>query len=113
MNDLIHIGTNSKSRVITQGDTLYVHSIYDDKQSLDQNSRIRNSGMMDNGQLSLHNDADIRMSISCPSVEQWTVFKRKHSGSYQLLMSSKEEERMRGAKQLQILHPEWVVYSRL
>ena len=113
MRDIIHTGTNSISRLITEGDKGYIHTIFNDKKSLDQNSRIRNAGLLDRGTFDLHDNADVRMVFSCPSPEQWNLFKKKNQATYDLLMSKLEHERMRGAKQLQLLHPEWCVMERL
>jgi hypothetical protein len=41
------------------------------------------------------------------------LFKRKHPEVYSRLMAKDEPERMKGARELSILHPGWVVYSRL
>jgi len=106
-------GTNGIEKVSVEDGTLYGFTEFYDKQSLNINERIRRSGMLEKGALGLHDNADIRMTISCPSVSQWSYFKKDHPDTYKLLMSSDEQERMSGAKQLQILEPSWVLQSRL
>jgi hypothetical protein len=113
MSDVIEHTRSTLTRVRTNGDQLLVHRTFFDDANLDQNSRIRNSGMLDKAKLGLHDNEDVRAVVSCPSVEQWNLFKRKHPEVYSRLMAKNEPERMKGARELSILHPDWVVYSRL
>ncbi len=106
-------GFNGVEKVGVEDGVLYGLTEFYDKQSLDINQKIKNSGMLEKGALGLHDNADIRMTISCPSTLQWRYFKKDHAETYKLLMSRDEIERLRGAKQLQILEPDWVVQSRL
>lgn len=105
--------SNYDTIVKVEDGKLHAKTTFYDDESLNQNDRIRNSGMLDKAKLGVHQDEDVRMAISCPSVVQWNTFKKKNSATYKLLMSCNETERMRGAKQVQILHPDWVVYERL
>lgn len=106
-------GTNGFEKVCIEDGILYGHTEFYDKGTLTQNERIRRSGMLDKGSLGLHDNADLRMTISCPSVTQWNYFKKDYPDVYKLLMSRDSQQRMSGAKQLQILEPSWVVQSRL
>lgn len=106
-------GSNSVTNTVIEGGKLYFHTIFNDDAALHQNTRLRNSGHLDRKKLGLHEDEDVRMMISIPSVLQYTIFQKKHPNTITLLNSKIESERMRGAKQLQILHPEWVVMERL
>ncbi len=107
-------GTNSIQREGWEDGEYYCETEFFDKKQLDQNNRIRNSGMLDDSKLGLHFDEDIRMAISCPSTLQWSIFCKKNADTYKLLTSSTSEaDRMKGARQLQILHPDWVVFDRL
>ena len=104
---------NNIEKIAFEDGTLYVHQTYYDDASLERNKQIRNSAIMDKLKLGLHENEDVRMAISCPSLMQWNRFKKLHPETYALLMSNREEERVRGARQLQILEPAWVVQSRL
>ena len=107
------INHHATTDYIRQDDKLYIHTKFNDDHALHQNQRIRNSGMLDKGKLGIHQGEDIRMAISCPDTVQWGLFKKKHKETHDLLFSKNEAERMKGARQLQILKPSWVVYSRL
>jgi hypothetical protein len=96
-----------------QDDKLFIQATYFDDVALERNKQIRNAGFLDKGKLGLHENEDIRLAVSCPSVEQWNRFRRLHPETYELLMSKNEALRMKGARQLQLVHPEWVVQSRL
>ena len=111
--DLERSGSNAISNHVVEDSKLYCHTVFHDDSALNQNERIRNSGMLEKAQLGLHDDEDVRMVISCPSTLQWAVFKRKHGETYRLIKSADEGERIQGARQLQLLHPDWVVQSRL
>jgi len=112
-NEVIDRAGNTITKVVREGDELFAQTLVNESESLEKNKVIRNSGMLEKGELGLHDQADIRMAISCPSTIQWAVFKKKHADTYDLIMSKLEHERMRGAKLLQILHPDWVVMSRM
>lgn len=92
---------------------LCVHRTFHDDYALEKAKRLRESNIMAKAKLSLHDNEDIRFAISCPSTEQWILFKRDHRDTYKLLTSRHEQERMKGARQIQLLHPEWVVQERL
>ena len=111
--DVTHVGTNSIQRAVTEDGKLHFHTTYHDDSSLQRNDDIRKAGFLDKGKLGLHENEDIRLVVSCPSVGQWNLFKKRHGETYDLLMSKNEPMRMKGARQLQVLHPEWVVQSRL
>jgi len=106
-------GTNSIQREGWEDGEYYCETTFHDKKALEQNNKIRNSGMLDKGALGLHDNADIRMAISCPDTLQWSIFCKKNLETIKLIRSTNEVERLKGARQLQILHPEWVVFSRL
>ncbi len=106
-------GTNSIQREGWEDGEYYCETKFFDTKSLEQNAKIRNSGMLDDGALGLHDNADIRMAISCPSTLQWSIFCKKNADTYKLIKSTDEQERIKGARQLQILHPSWVVFDRL
>ena len=112
--DIINVGANSVTRFYrNDSDTMLKDTTFYDDKSLDQNARIRSDGMLEKGTLGLHDDASYRMVFSIPSVEQYNHWKYQNPEDYNLLMSKTEHERMRGAKRLQILHPDWVVMERL
>lgn len=113
MSQRQRISHNADSLVKQEDGKLYCHTVFHDDDALERNSQLRNSGEFDQAKFGLHDDEDIRMIISCPDVMQWAIFKRKHSETYKLLKSRNEAERMKGARQLQILRPSWVIQSRL
>jgi len=107
-------GSNSVTLEGMQNGEYYAHTTFYDDDALEKNNKIRTSGMLDKGKLGLHDDEDIRFAISVPSVLQWNMFKKKHLETYKLLTSKNSEtDRMKGARQLQILEPAWVVFDRL
>lgn len=114
MSEIIEHNSQYKTRVKTEDGKLYAHTIFNDDKSLEQNNKIRLSGMLDRAKLSLHDNEDVRAAISCPSTLQWLIFKKKHFDTYKMIMDrTSEHTRMKGIKQLEILHPDWVIYSRL
>ena len=112
MSEVVEHNKQYKTRVKTEDGKLYAHTIFNDDQSLEQNNKIRLSGMLDRAKLNLHDNEDIRAAISCPSVFQWSIFKKKHFDTYKMLTSKEEVQRIKGIRQLEILHPDWVIYSR-
>ena len=106
-------GFNSVREFKFDGSVLHAKTVFNDKKSLDRNEDIRLDGMLDKKKLGLHDDEDVRMVISCPDGLQWSIFKKKHFETYKKILSTDEKERMQGARELQILHPAWVVQSRL
>lgn len=118
LDDVVWAGTNSITRARSEGGLFYVETQFKDSDSLQRNRDIAASGMLEKAKLGLHDDEDMRMVISCPCTMQWSIFKRKHNDVYKMLTTrghrtEDDALRMKGAKQLQILHPDWVVMERL
>ena len=113
MSELIDISSAYRVRAKSEDDKFYVETIHNDDAALDKNKKIVASGMLDKSQLGLHDGADIRFVISCPDVLQWNIFKKKYPDVWQSIRSIDESIRMKGCRQLQILHPPWVVQVRL
>lgn len=108
------VGTNAVRVEGFEDGKYHAKTTFFDDDALEHNKKIRNSGMLEKSALGLHDNADVRMAISCPSTTQWMYFKSKHYETYKLLTSqTSEEDRMKGARQLQLLHPDWVVFERL
>ena len=112
MSELIDTQPGIVTRGKTEDGKFYTETTFFDDESLAQNRRIADSGMLDGGKLGLHDDEDIRFVLSCPSVEQWNLFKKKYPDIYKALMSRDEKARMVGARRLSLLKPAWVIYSR-
>lgn len=112
-DNVVHVGTNSISRGIVEDGTFNLQTTYYDDKSLNQNSRIRNSGVLNNSKLDLHEGEDVRGVISCPSIEQWNLFKKVNPTTYKLIHSTLEHERVKGLKEVSLLHPAWIVQLRL
>jgi len=106
-------GHNSVNETITEDNVLYNKTTFFDDESLKQNQRIRESNILDKAKLALHDGEDVRMAFSIPSSLQYTLFQKDHPEVYKLLMSADETERMSGARQMAILKPSWVCYSRI
>lgn len=104
---------NVGQRIVRQDSLLVAKTIHYDDANLERNKQLRNSGFIDKAKLNLHDDADLRMVISCPDTLQWTRFKKKYPDIYKGLLSRDEEARMKACRQLQILHPAWVIQERL
>lgn len=113
MSEVIANERSHRTEVISQDGKLFVHTIFNEKAALEQNKLIRNHGFMKNGELGLHDKADIRFGISCPSNLQWELFKKTYPDIYKSIKSTDESERVKGCKQLQLIEPEWVVQERL
>jgi hypothetical protein len=94
--------------------TLYVHTTFNDDPALERNKQLRNADLLAKAKFYLHDNEDIRMFISCPDTTQWWLFKRDYPDIYKALSQNRDEAaRMKACRQLQILHPEWVVQERL
>ena len=106
-------GTNAVREYKFDGKDMHVKTTFNDDKSLDTNENIRRSRMLEKGTFGLHDNEDVRLVISCPSTLQWAIFRRKYPDIYKSVLSQDEAIRMQGANQLQLLHPEWVVMSRL
>jgi len=101
------------TKVITEDGVTYAKTVFNDDAALDKVRKLKHENVLDKARLGLHDNADMRMVISCPSVVLWNYFKRDHKKTYELLNSKDETERMKGAKQVQFLHPEWIIQQRL
>lgn len=113
MSDIIEHTSVRKIQAKSEDGKFYVKTTFFDDNSLEQNNKIRLSGMLEKAKLNLHENEDIRAAISCPSVQQWNIFKKKHADTYRLLNSREEVQRMKGVSELQLLHPDWIVYNRM
>ena len=107
------VSRSAIQRVVSQDNKLYIQTNFADDYALERNKQIKAAALLDKAKFNLHDGEDIRMIISCPDTLQWTLFKRDHKETYKLILSRREEERMKGCRQLQILHPEWVIQERL
>lgn len=97
----------------TENGVTYAKTVFQDDAALSRIKALRDEKVLDKAQLALHDNADLRLVVSCPSLVMWNFFKRDHAATYKLLHSDNEHERMKGAKQVEFLHPEWCIYSRL
>jgi len=80
LTDIIDKSSNSLTRLFRNDkDTMIEQTTFYDDKALAQNQRIRDSGMLHNGVSRLHDKdgSDYRAVISCPSVDQWELFKKK------------------------------------
>lgn len=101
-----------QTRVLTEDGITYAHTKFHDDAALEKVKRLRDEHVLAKATLGVHDDADMRMIISCPSIVQWNYFKRDYPEVYERISSTVEDTRMKGCRELEILHPEWVVYFR-
>ena len=110
----ITVGNHATRRVAIEDGVLYGHTVFNDDAALERNKQIRDHGMVGNkAALGIHDEADLRMTISCPDVTQWNLFKRKHPEIARGLHSKDESIRMKACAALKQHHPEWVIQERL
>lgn len=102
-----------KTEVKTEDGKTYAKTTIHDDAALERVKRLKHEAVLDKARLGIHDNADLRMVISCPSIVLWNYFKRDHPKTYSLLNSKDESERMKGAKQVQFIHPEWIIQERL
>ena len=112
MSEIIASTNEYKTRVKSEDGLFYVETVFNDKEQLKQNDRIRASGMLEKAQLGLHEKEDIRGVLSIPSVILWNYFKRNNPITYALLQSPDEEQRISAMQKIYEIHPEWFVYDR-
>lgn len=110
---LERVSSTGVNRIKSEDGKMYIHTVFHDDAALARIQDLKNSGMLTKQKLGIHEDEDVRMVISCPDTLQWHFFAKKYPDIYKSLRSRDEKERMSAAKQLQILHPEWVAMSRL
>ena len=104
--------SNHHTRLITQDDTLFVHTVFDDDAAIKRNTMLRDADLLTRAKLGIHDDADIRFILSVPSVMQWNLWKKAHPEDAKHLFGKDDVLRIRAAHRLSIEHPEWVIQSR-
>jgi 1,4-alpha-glucan branching enzyme len=77
---------------------------------LERNKRIRLESLMTKGKSIPLLEAGVEYAFSIAS-EEWGFFKRDYPDIVAGIRSKDEEERFKAARQLQILHPEWVIMA--
>lgn len=105
--------SNHLTNVKTEDGKLYAHTIFFDDLALENNKNIRESGSLDKAEIGLHDKADLRIAFSIPSVFQHNLWANENPEDYKLLHSKIDSERMKGARRLALMHPEWVISQRL
>jgi len=101
-----------KTRLITQDDTLFVHTVFDDDEALKRNKQIKEAELLNKPKLGIHDNHDLRFILSIPDVFQWNLWKKHNQGEYRMLVGRDETLRIRAAKKLALSHPEWVIFER-
>ena len=82
-----------------------------DEGVLAENARLREIDACVNS-TQLHEGEKIEYYFRIPSMIEWTRFLRSHQDIAGLLDSADESDRMKGARMLSILQPEWVIKKR-
>lgn len=88
-----------------------VHTVIHDDAILERNKRIRLESLLTTrSKLNLHENERIDYAFSIPQ-ESWTFFKRDFPDIANGLHSKDEAIRYKSARELAILHPEWVIMA--
>jgi len=114
-NDIVDYGSNSITRFFRNDkDTMLKQTTFYDDKALALNDKIRKSGILENHTSNIFDEHahDTRALISCPSVEQWELFKKQEPEVMKNLYSKDRDERMSAVKAIGLLHPSWLVYYR-
>jgi hypothetical protein len=110
--EVISFDRHHTTRAVEEGGTLFIDTQYHNQHSLNVNKKIRDSHMLDKMKLGLHDNEDVRATLSIPSNLEWTAFKNKHPDIYNDLKAPQEADRMNALRRIQILEPEWVLMER-
>lgn len=90
-----------------------VMQYYDDHGVLKENERIRKSGLMQkNMRKGLMDNQPIEFWLRIPSANHLQQFMMHHPRVMEDLHSPDESTRMKGARNMALLEPEWVLFSR-
>lgn len=90
-----------------------VMQYYDDHGVLAQNAKIRRSGRMQkNMRKGLMDNQPIEYWMRIPSVNHLQEFTMKNPRVMEDLHSPDESTRMKGARAMSILEPEWIIFAR-
>ena len=100
-----------QTKVQTEDGITYAKTTFQDDAALERVRQLKHENVLDKARLGLHDNADLRMVISCPSEALWSYFIRDYPDIYKLLQS--KDQFLKGAKQVQFMHPEWIIQSRL
>lgn len=80
---------------------------------LEENARLRNSHLMKKGmKKGLMDNQVIEYWFRIPSMELYQEFQRLHPRVMEDLQSPDESTRMKGARAMSLLEPEWVIFNR-
>ncbi len=85
-----------------------VHTVVHNEHNIDQNTRIRNAGLMHQGKKTGLMDGGVIIRAFSVHPTEWRLFKKQNPGLYRRLLSRNEKTREKAAQQIAILHPEWV-----
>lgn len=90
-----------------------VMQYYDDNGVLAENARIRQSGKMQKGmKKGLMDNQKIEYWMRIPTVNHLQQFTKQHPRIMEDLHSLDESTRMKGARAMALLEPEWVIFAR-
>ena len=85
----------------------------DDNGVLAENARIRQSGKMQKGmKKGLMDNQKIEYWMRIPTVNHLQQFTKQHPRIMEDLHSIDESTRMKGARAMALLEPEWVIFAR-
>lgn len=92
--------------------TVYVETTDHDAQALDQIQRVKQAELLSQGQaFGAHEGAVLEYAFSIPSTWQWARFKRDHPDIARGLHSPNDTERLKAARRLALMKPQWVVMN--
>lgn len=86
----------------------HVHTLIHDDHIIDRNKRIKQDALMAQGSKTPFMDGGVMIRTFSIPPAHWTLFKRKNKDLVKRLFSSNDTEREKAARELSILHPEWV-----
>lgn len=80
---------------------------------LEENARLRNSHLMKKGmKKGIMDNQKIEYWFRIPSLELYQEFQRLHPRVMEEINSPDESVRMKGARAMSLLEPEWVIFNR-
>ncbi len=81
--------------------------------ALAENARLRNSHLMKKGmRKGIMDNQVIEFWFRIPSLDRFMAFKKQHPRVMEDIESPDESTRMKGARAMSLLEPEWVIFSR-
>ncbi len=104
MTKIMHTDPHAPGRQVFQ-------SIFHDDAALEQNKKLRNSGLMKRGDILPIVDASVSYAFSFPSVERYAQIQQQYPDIFEALRSKDQRIREDAGRRLALLHPEFCTLS--